>query len=178
MIFCSNPHIKASAIILRHEDVYGLFKFIGEINDFVITVKSEHAIKQVANGVLVVHQHAESLGEIRKQEFFPFLILHDIVGIFGGMLVIFSLLLYHSAKSFVKNFRGLSIIFNTFFQPFCPRLFCKKFLRGMGKCNWMRICDGDCTGSPPNCITRNNGSPTLRFEDDKVEDDGCKDGRG
>ena len=133
MIFCSNPHIKASAIILRHEDVYGLFKFMGEINDFVITVKSENAVEQVADGVLVVHQHAESLGEIRKQEFFPFLILHDIVGIFGGMLVIFSLLLYHSAKSFVKNFREVSIIFNTLFCRFWTGIFCKiivKFFRG------------------------------------------------
>ena len=42
----------------------------------------------------------------------------------------------------------------------------------MGDCNRNRICEGNSTGSPPNCITRNNGSPTLRFEDDKVEDDG------
>gem|GEM_PF-6624856 len=37
--------------------------------------------------------------------------------------------------------------------------------------NRCSICEGCRTGSPPNCITRNNGSPTLRFEDDKVEDD-------
>ena len=36
----------------------------------------------------------------------------------------------------------------------------------MGNCNRNRISEGNSTGFPPNCITRNNGSPTLRFEDD------------
>lgn len=71
-------HIKTHGVILRHKDVNRLLEHIIEIRNFAFVFQLKHAVEDIADSFLVIHQDAEGRGVVWQQEFFTLLVFDDV----------------------------------------------------------------------------------------------------
>ena len=104
-----DPHVKLHGFIAGHVNVDVLFEFVSEIDDFVVMVEFEQAIKHIADGVLVIHQGTERRRIIWNKVFHAVGILDNVRFCWFGFLFAFR-------HRFFLFSRGL-YIFNTLLTP-------------------------------------------------------------